>query len=1455
MVRHFSRLKVYLFSLLMISTLLVAPQTSTPTRADTAAPAVIDNVEEWAIGSGLLYWANSCFSDEFNPFAVLKRRPTNGGTERTIESIEDYGRCLTYASLLSSGDGLYYFDLSQSQISRMPLSEPYTPQLVKALTNNQQPSNVFVEANGYLYWLNGLNTIYRTRKDGSGEIETVVSTAASPSALLVVGSTVYWGDSTGIWTISVNCETLPCAASKSQFSNLGGNARPYGLVYQALGGFQGSYRVYWVEQVASGPNNSYQIRYRACSAIAICFVLPPEGQVADPPPSFYASTVNWRIGNPLLTGGSLYWTEADYNTVTNANGDLKRKASTTTTPGAETIATGQAKIDYQLFVDNGKIFFSRQSVGIYSLSLNASAITRDFRVEGMEVTQAIQNLANDAPLVADKTTYVRAYAKQIAGPSTPNVEARLVGLRNGVALPGSPLQPVNGVRALANGGSFDRARLNDGWYFLLPSNWIGVGDVTLRVEIDARQIHSDPDRSNNQISQTLNFQKAPPICVIAVPVRTHTPLPSVYDPNFSSMVSHFERRWPTPAVWIFRDSDPVEELQFCSYYGIPYPCHGPYELSDGWGLTNGMPDRDKVIASLWGRALLSYNPDACDDIGAPVHFMGMVHPLADNGGASGYASTVSNQSWVQLPRHTPNPALSGWDQLRAGSVMAQELAHNYGRKHVNCGNPDNIDSSYPYPPCQIANTGASSYYGFDVTTLQPIRPDQTADFMSYSSRSWVSDYTWRALLSSIKANQLSSVRMAARPQAAPAQGESVFVTGLVDAENHRGAISVLLVLPTGTLPPTTLRMLSAQAARPAHNDAGQAIYSLRLLDKDGGVLAERALTLTALDDHSAESASALFSDLFPQPSGQVALIELLADGAVVDTRSVGSTAPTIAIQQPVGGAQIADQLTIEWTASDADVDDRLLFTVQYSHDAGASWHTLALNRPGSPEPSNSLSLSNLGALHGSAANSALIRILASDGYNTSIATSQPFTLKDRLPEPLISAPEAGQTIAAGQAVALSGGAIDAEDGGLAAAALSWQIDGLSQGSGSDLAAAGLAPGAHIATLSATDSQGQAATATASFSVAPLNVGLAAAPALDGLCDDGSYAEGSSLGLKPYSDGSQASVRLLRSADYLWACFSGLQPGAASPGAFVGLRADNDNSRDQQAQPSDKGFFVGEDGAVFSQVGDGAGGFNGSGSSGVQGQVAAAAGFWSAELRIEAAQLGGWDHLVGLSVGHYQLATAGDSYTWPYTALGSQPSSWATTALGSQPLLSAIEPQVTTAGSPAFSLAVTGSGFISGTVVLWNGVALPTSFVDSAQLSAQVGAELLNSAAVVQITTRSPAPASFVSNAASFVVEALPPVISGLSPDVIASGGSELTLTVNGSNFAPSAQVLWDGQPLATQFVSASQLTAQVPAELITNGQTVGVAVRNQLPDERISAAVPLTVQLGGRQIYLPMLVR
>jgi hypothetical protein len=318
----------------------------------------------------------------------------------------------------------------------------------------------------------------------------------------------------------------------------------------------------------------------------------------------------------------------------------------------------------------------------------------------------------------------------------------------------------------------------------------------------------------------------------------------------------------------------------------------------------------------------------------------------------------------------------------------------------------------------------------------------------------------------------------------------------------------------------------------------------------------------------------------------------------------------------------------------------------------------------------------------------------------------------------------------------------------------------------------------------------------------------------------------------------------------------LEKGPVASTAFAGVRADIDNSRDPLAQPTDAGFFAGEDGAVFTLAGDGAGGFVTPGPGGLQAQVSAGATSWSAELRIDRATLGGWDHLLGLSFGHYGVNST--DYQWPYASEQNRPNTWATTALGSQPVLTAIAPFSATVLGPSFPLTVTGSGFVSGTVALWNGIELPTTVVDGGQLTAEVGNAQLNTAGVVAIKTRGPAPGNFESNSAPFIVQAAAPEITSLAPISVTAGGPALTLTINGANFSTDAQVLWNGTPLATQFVSPTRLTVQVGAALLANGQTVGIAVRNQLPDERISSAVPFEVQPTTEQPaselrnYLPL---
>jgi len=69
----------------------------------------------------------------------------------------------------------------------------------------------------------------------------------------------------------------------------------------------------------------------------------------------------------------------------------------------------------------------------------------------------------------------------------------------------------------------------------------------------------------------------------------------------------------------------------------------------------------------------------------------------------------------------------------------------------------------------------------------------------------------------------------------------------------------------------------------------------------------------------------------------------------------------------------------------------------------------------------------------------------------------------------------------------------------------------------------------------------------------------------------------------------------------------------------------------------------------------------------------------------------------------------------------------------------------------------------------------------------------------------------------------------LVPAAVAAGSAQFSLTINGSGFVAGATAYWNGLPLATQFVSAIQVTATVPASYVVATGSATVRVTNPAP--------------------------
>jgi hypothetical protein len=141
--------------------------------------------------------------------------------------------------------------------------------------------------------------------------------------------------------------------------------------------------------------------------------------------------------------------------------------------------------------------------------------------------------------------------------------------------------------------------------------------------------------------------------------------------------------------------------------------------------------------------------------------------------------------------------------------------------------------------------------------------------------------------------------------------------------------------------------------------------------------------------------------------------------------------------------------------------------------------------------------------------------------------------------------------------------------------------------------------------------------------------------------------------------------------------------------------------------------------------------------------------------------------------------------------------------------------------------------------MWGTTALDTIYVSPTQLKASISASLILNAGTNSISVVSQAGASA---SATFIVSPTLPQICGFSPGVAMAGGTGFTLTINGEYFTPSTTSLWGTSPLATSYISSTQLTAVVPAKLIASAGTASITVTTSVGT---SPSAAFTILSGG----------
>lgn len=408
-----------------------------------------------------------------------------------------------------------------------------------------------------------------------------------------------------------------------------------------------------------------------------------------------------------------------------------------------------------------------------------------------------------------------------------------------------------------------------------------------------------------------------------------------------------------------------------------------------------------------------------------VYFGVIVDPPYDNG-------VVGLASFFQ-----PTVASSFHSEKVFHMSIPHELGHVYGEKD---------DDKSTISQVQL---GDGAYWGFDTSKKIIYRPE-TKNLMSYSWNSlWQSKLAYERIYDQI--NNLYGDRST---QLINDSASNILVRGFIDLSQDMGSLEELFQYDT-------------VASYPTYSEGE---YRIELVDGSGEEIASYYFDVDKFSECpfycEDDPQIGIFALSIPY-NPDTKEIRLFHDTLIMDTISATLNEPDIEITYPNGGELIStSSININWNASDLD-SDILNFIVQYSSDAGVTWETIGTDI----ETTNYL----FNLSHTAGSETAMIRVFASDGFHTSVDTSNVFTIEKHAPFTKILSPEENDFFVVDQTLVFSGLSVDNEDGELSDSNLRWSsnVDGI-LGAGSSLAinALNLSEGLHTITLSGQDSDGQ-----------------------------------------------------------------------------------------------------------------------------------------------------------------------------------------------------------------------------------------------------------------------------------------------------------------------------------------------------------------------------------------------
>ena len=172
-----------------------------------------------------------------------------------------------------------------------------------------------------------------------------------------------------------------------------------------------------------------------------------------------------------------------------------------------------------------------------------------------------------------------------------------------------------------------------------------------------------------------------------------------------------------------------------------------------------------------------------------------------------------------------------------------------------------------------------------------------------------------------------------------------------------------------------------------------------------------------------------------------------------------------------------------------------------------------------------------------------------------------------------------------------------------------------------------------------------------------------------------------------------------------------------------------------------------------------------------------------------------------------------------------------------PTLTSIDPSSKTVGSSGFTMTLSGTNFISSSVVRFAGSDRNTTYINSTTLQAEILSSDLQNVGHYNITVFNPSPGGGESNALVFFVNNPVPTLTSIDPSSKTVGSSGFIMDLFGNNFISSSVVKFNNLNRQTEFINSQHLRAEILSSDLQNVGHYNITVFNPSPGGGESNAV------------------